>query len=87
MALRVESLARSRADIVTATDAERRRIERDLRDGTQQRLLSLAMNLGMARATVLDAATETLNTYGHLWPDSEDDTRRAVDAVLTGIGG
>ncbi|MEU8661147.1 sensor histidine kinase [Actinoplanes philippinensis] len=50
LAMRVESLARSRADIVAATDAERRRIERDLHDGAQQRLVSLAMNLGMARA-------------------------------------
>ncbi|WP_203004050.1 sensor histidine kinase [Frankia nepalensis] len=55
LALRVESLARSRADVVAATDAERRRIERDLHDGTQQRLLSLAMNLGMARAALVDA--------------------------------
>jgi signal transduction histidine kinase len=49
LALRVESLARSRADAVAAADAERRRIERDLHDGAQQRLVSLAMNLGMAR--------------------------------------
>ena len=27
-------------------------------------------------------ATETLNTYAHLWPDDEDRTREAVDAVL-----
>lgn len=27
-------------------------------------------------------AIETLDTYGHLWPDSEDQTRAAVDAVL-----
>jgi len=50
LALRLESLTRSRAAIVAATDAERRRIERDLHDGAQQRLVSLAMNLGMARA-------------------------------------
>jgi signal transduction histidine kinase len=49
LAQRVESLARSRADMVAAADAERRRIERDLHDGAQQRLVSLAMNLGMAR--------------------------------------
>jgi signal transduction histidine kinase len=55
LALRVESLARSRADILAATDAERRRIERDLHDGTQQRLVSLAMNLGMARNRLTDA--------------------------------
>jgi signal transduction histidine kinase len=55
LARRVEALARSRADVVAATDAERRRIERDLHDGTQQRLVSLAMNLGMARASLSDA--------------------------------
>jgi signal transduction histidine kinase len=49
LAQRVETLARSRADVVAAADAERRRIERDLHDGAQQRLVSLAMNLGMAR--------------------------------------
>ncbi|MFC8190998.1 sensor histidine kinase [Cellulomonas sp. NPDC057328] len=53
---RVESLSRSRADVVAATDAERRRIERDLHDGAQQRLVSLAMNLGMARAALTDAS-------------------------------
>jgi signal transduction histidine kinase len=36
--------------VVDAADAERRRLERDLHDGTQQRLVSLAINLGMARA-------------------------------------
>ncbi len=55
---RVESLSRSRADLVTAADTERRRIERDLHDGVQQRLVSLAINLGMARATFTDAAPE-----------------------------
>jgi signal transduction histidine kinase len=55
LALRVEALARSRAEIVAASDAERRRIERDLHDGAQQRLVSLAMNLGMARAKLTDA--------------------------------
>jgi len=54
LAQRVEALARSRANIFAATDAERRRIERDLHDGTQQRLVSLAMNLGMARANLTD---------------------------------
>ncbi len=28
------------------------------------------------------SATETLDTYSHLWPDSDDGTREAVDAVL-----
>jgi signal transduction histidine kinase len=47
---RVEQLAETRAGAVDAADAERRRLERDLHDGTQQRLVSLAINLGMARA-------------------------------------
>ncbi|MFI7599112.1 sensor histidine kinase [Actinoplanes sp. NPDC049681] len=54
LAQRVESLSRSRADVIAATDAERRRIERDLHDGIQQRLMSLAMNLGMAREALTE---------------------------------
>ena len=53
---RVELLARSRDSAVDAADAERRRLERDLHDGAQQRLESLAMNLGMARAKLTDEA-------------------------------
>jgi signal transduction histidine kinase len=60
LAERVESLARSRADLVDAADTERRRIERDLHDGVQQRLVSLAMNLGMARAAFTDRPPEVL---------------------------
>ncbi|MEU9097140.1 histidine kinase [Streptomyces sp. NPDC048361] len=55
---RVENLAESRADILDAADLERRRIERDLHDGAQQRLVSLAMNLGIARATLTDLPPE-----------------------------
>jgi len=54
LARRVDALARSRAEVVEATDAERRRIERDLHDGPQQRLVSLAMNLGVARENLAD---------------------------------
>jgi signal transduction histidine kinase len=52
LARRVEDLAESRAEVVDAADAERRRIERDLHDGAQQRLVSLAMNLGLAKRTL-----------------------------------
>jgi signal transduction histidine kinase len=45
---RLEELRASRERIVEATLAERRRIERDLHDGTQQRLVSIAMTLGLA---------------------------------------
>ncbi|WP_204043847.1 sensor histidine kinase [Acrocarpospora phusangensis] len=54
LAQRVETLQESRAEVIDAADTERRRIERDLHDGTQQRLVWLAMNLGMARATLTD---------------------------------
>ncbi|MEU6589759.1 histidine kinase [Streptomyces sp. NPDC046881] len=54
LARRVDDLTESRAGLVAAVDAERRRIERDLHDGAQQRLVSLAVNLGLARATLGD---------------------------------
>jgi signal transduction histidine kinase len=43
-------LAASRARVVAAADETRRRIERDLHDGTQQRLISLALELRAAEA-------------------------------------
>ncbi|MEU6230661.1 sensor domain-containing protein [Streptomyces sp. NPDC047042] len=46
---RVVELARSRVRLVDAFEAERRRIERDLHDGAQQRLVALSVTLGLAR--------------------------------------
>lgn len=43
-------LRESRARIVEATDSERRRLERDLHDGAQQRLVALSLALRMARS-------------------------------------
>jgi signal transduction histidine kinase len=54
MASQVRTLAESREAAVEAAAAERRRIERDLHDGTQQRLTALAMNLGIARKALAD---------------------------------
>lgn len=42
----------SRSRVVQATEAERRRLERDLHDGVQQHLLSAAMTLGLAETTL-----------------------------------
>ncbi|MDA3647117.1 sensor domain-containing protein [Saccharopolyspora indica] len=42
-------VSRSRARLVDAFEAERRRIERDLHDGAQQRLVGLTLQLGLAR--------------------------------------
>lgn len=50
LAARVDSLTESRSRVMDAALAERRRIERDLHDGAQQRLVALAMNLGMAKS-------------------------------------
>ncbi|EXG79706.1 sensor histidine kinase [Cryptosporangium arvum] len=48
LALRVTQLTRTRTETVDAQAAELRRIERDLHDGAQARLVSLAMSIGMA---------------------------------------
>jgi signal transduction histidine kinase len=47
---RIGELETSRAAVVDSAEGERRRIERDLHDGAQQRLVSLAMELGRAKA-------------------------------------
>ena len=44
----------AQARIIEATDAERRRLERDLHDGAQQRLVSLSLKLAMAKAKLGD---------------------------------
>jgi signal transduction histidine kinase len=83
LALRVESLARSRADILTATDGERRRIERDLHDGAQQRLVSLAMNLGMSRARLTDAPQDARQAIA----DAHDEALLALSELRDFIRG
>jgi len=50
LAARVTELEISRERVVDAAEDERRRIERDLHDGAQQRLVALAMELGRAKA-------------------------------------
>jgi signal transduction histidine kinase len=68
---RLEELRASRARLVQAGDAERRRLERDLHDGAQSRLVGLALLLRTARArakhdeevaTLLDRAQDELQT-------------------------
>ncbi|WP_018653312.1 sensor histidine kinase [Actinomadura flavalba] len=51
---KTEQLQASRARGVDAVEFERRRIERDLHDGAQQRLLAVAMDIGRARAKLAD---------------------------------
>lgn len=56
--VRLEELRASRTRIVEAGYAERRRVERDLHDGAQQRLVSLALNLRMAQSKVKEDSDE-----------------------------
>ncbi len=74
---RVQVLTETRADAVDHSAAELRRIERDLHDGAQARLVALSMNLGMvddlfdsdpeqARRLVSEARTSTQAALGEL---------------------
>jgi PAS domain S-box-containing protein len=63
-------LAASRRRIVAAADEARRRIERDLHDGTQQRLVSLALALRAAEADV---------------PPGRSDLRAELSRIATGL--
>jgi signal transduction histidine kinase len=65
-------LTASRARVVAAADETRRRIERDLHDGTQQRLISLALAVRAAEAKV---------------PPGLDDLRAELARTATGLAG
>lgn len=56
LAQRVEQVTQARSGVVAAADAERRRIERNLHDGAQQRLTALAVHLGIERSRHVKAA-------------------------------
>jgi signal transduction histidine kinase len=58
----LEELRASRARIVDTGDSERRRLERDLHDGVQQRLLVLSYELGRARAAAEGTSDPKLTT-------------------------
>jgi signal transduction histidine kinase len=58
LALRVHHLAQTRSDTIDASAAELRRIERDLHDGAQARLVALGMTLDTAEQ-LLDTSPET----------------------------
>jgi len=68
---RLEELRASRARIVEAGDAERKRLERDLHDGAQQRLVGLSLSLRLLRARDSTPALER----------AEEELRLAVTAL------
>jgi len=89
----VSQLTETRARVVDAADSERRRIERDLHDGAQQQLVSLAMNLGRARAKFdsdPEGARELVDQAHQEAKDSITELRNVVrgvhPAVLTDRG-
>jgi signal transduction histidine kinase len=55
LAEELTAVGASRTRLVASFDIERRRIERDLHDGAQQRLVTLAMGLGVTRLEVVEA--------------------------------
>ncbi|MFE9537440.1 sensor histidine kinase [Streptomyces sp. NPDC006691] len=71
MRRRIDQLSASRAGIVEAVDAERRRIERDLHDGLQQRLVAMAMLMGRARR----------NGSDELYAQAHEEAQRALDEL------
>jgi signal transduction histidine kinase len=85
----LEEVRASRARIVEAGDAERRRIERDLHDGAQQRLVALAMRLDQARAGSTGAASLIDETTAELLQavrEVRDIARGLHPTILTDAG-
>ena len=99
--VRIGELERSRARVVDAAEAERRRIERDLHDGAQQRLVSLAMDLGRAKAKFADDPAGAKAIIDQAHADAKDAltelrnlvrgvhppvlTDRGLDAAISGL--
>jgi PAS domain S-box-containing protein len=90
---RLEELAASRARIVTAGDVERRRLERNLHDGAQQRLvaLSLALQLALAQldsdpAAVRGALSSACDELALALDELRELARGLHPAVLTDHG-
>jgi signal transduction histidine kinase len=71
---RVSSLETTRALAVDAAEEERRRIERDLHDGAQQRLVALSMDIGMAKAKF---ESDPLAARA-LLDEAHDESKRAI---------
>lgn len=86
----LDQLRRSRARIVATADDTRRRLERDLHDGAQQRLLSVVLDLRLARAGAEGALAEQVARVGAEVDRAFNDLRELAHgiypAVLTEAG-
>src|SRR5690349_21995997 len=101
LAARVTELEISRERVVDAAEAERRRMERDLHDGAQQRLVALAMELGRAKAKFADDPDAARILVDHAHTQAKEAltelrnlvrgvhppvlTERGLDAALSGL--
>jgi signal transduction histidine kinase len=74
---RLAEVVESRARLVTVADQERRRLERDLHDGAQQRLVALALTLSRAGERVDERPGETRE----LLADGERQLRKALEEL------
>jgi signal transduction histidine kinase len=72
-----ERLAASRAELVAVSDAERRRFERNLHDGAQQRLVSVALELGMVDGKLADDP----ETARQLLSRAQDDLAQGLEEL------
>jgi signal transduction histidine kinase len=73
---RIEDLRASRARVVEAGDTERRRLERDLHDGAQSRLVALALKLKLARMRV-----EPDSEAAQLLDESSDELQASLNEL------
>ncbi|WP_308166058.1 histidine kinase [Actinomadura sp. NEAU-AAG7] len=88
---RIAQLSVTRAQVVDAVDDERRRIERDLHDGVQQRLVALGMLIGRARRAGDSGRSSELLRQAHeesrrALEDLREVTWRVYPAALDGEG-
>jgi signal transduction histidine kinase len=88
---RVAELTSTRAEVIEAIDDERRRIERDLHDGVQQRLVALGMLIGRARRAKDDELLQQLlrqahDTAGEAIDELREVATRVYPAVLDDSG-
>ena len=88
-----DQLAASRARVVAAADETRRRIQRDLHDGVQQRLVSLALELRAAQQEMPSQQVEAKRTLGRVADgvtgalDEIRELARGIHPAILSVGG
>ncbi len=78
LAMQAGRLRAARTELVTASDVERRRLERDLHDGAQQELVALSINLGLARTLLAHDPARA----GQTLTQQADAAEAAIDTLL-----